>query len=202
MNPGVDTYLSEGCYRCPNGGTPNCKVLSWQEEMKLLRRILLDCGLTEELKWKVPCYTYHNRNILIMAAFKEYTAVSFFKGALLNDAEGILIKPGENTQTVRLIPFTNVSGIIELEDILKAYIFEAIEIEMAGLKVELKKTSDLSIPEEFQKRLDEAPGLKTAFEALTPGRQRGYLFYFSAPKQSQTRAVCGASANSNGKPGT
>ena len=188
-DPRIDLYLADGCMRCPKGGTPQCKVNSWREELKQLRRILLDCGLKEELKWKVPCYTWQNRNILVMAAFKDYCALSFFKGAQLDDTYNFLDKPGENTQTVRLIRFTNVQEILNSEDILKACIFDAIEVEKAGVKVEPKKTDDYSIPEEFQKKMDELPALKTAFGALTPGRQKAYILYFSAPKQSKTRVA-------------
>ena len=185
-NPKIDVYLAEGCGRCPLGGTPNCKVHNWQKELKLLRTIVLECGLTEELKWGVPCYTFQNSNVSIVAAFKEYCSLSFFKGALLNDAHKILVKPGENTQSDRLIRFTNVQEIMELEPVLKAYIYEAIEVEKAGLKVSFKKEPE-PIPDELQRKLDKNPALKTAFEALTPGRQRAYIIYFSAPKQSKTR---------------
>jgi uncharacterized protein YdeI (YjbR/CyaY-like superfamily) len=173
MNPKVDVYLS--------------KAKMWQEEMKKLRMIILDCQLTEELKWGKPCYTFQQSNIVIIQGFKEYCALLFFKGVLLNDANGILIKPGESTQAGRQIRFTNVREIVEMEPILKAYIYEAIEVEKAGLKVNFKKTTEFIIPEEFQSKLDEIPALKTAFDALTPGRQRAYILYFSAPKQSKTR---------------
>lgn len=173
MNPNVDDYLS--------------KVKKWQEELGKLRTIVLDCQLTEELKWKQPCYTYENRNIVIISGFKEYCLLGFFNGALLKDTEGILSKPGENTQAGRQIRFTNVQEIVEMEPILKAYIYEAIEVEKAGLKVNFKQTAEFNIPEEFQNKLDATPSLKTAFEALTPGRQRAYLLYFSEPKQSKTR---------------
>ena len=154
-----------------------------------MRTILLDCGLTEELKWGCPCYTFENRNIVLIHGFKEYCAILFFKGALLNDAKGILIQQTKNVQAARQIRFTNVREIVNPDVIsgLKAYIYEAIEVEKAGLKVNYKKTADFKIPEEFQKKLDEIPALKTAFDALTPGRQRAYIFYFSAPKQSKTR---------------
>jgi uncharacterized protein YdeI (YjbR/CyaY-like superfamily) len=173
MNPKVDEYLN--------------KAKKWQEEMKKLRKIILDCQLTEELKWGKPGYTYQKNNIIIIQGFKEYCALLFVKGALLKDPNGILIKPGENTQAGRQIRFTNAREIVEMEPILKAYIYEAIEVEKAGLKVDLKKTSEFIIPEEFQNKLDEIPALKTAFDALTPGRQRAYILYFSAPKQSKTR---------------
>jgi uncharacterized protein YdeI (YjbR/CyaY-like superfamily) len=173
MNPKVDEYLS--------------KVEKWHEEMEKLRRIILDCGLTEELKWGKPCYTFQKSNIVIIQGFKRYCAIMFFKGVLLKDNNGILIKPGEQTQAGRQVRFTNVQEIVEMKPILKAYIYEAIEVEKAGLKVNFKKTTEFIIPEEFQNKLDEIPGLKTAFDALTPGRQRAYIFYFSKPKQSKTR---------------
>jgi len=152
-----------------------------------LRMIILDCQLTEELKWVKPCYTFQKSNIVIIIPLKEYCALMFCKGALLNDANGILIKPGENTQAGRWIKFSSVREIVEMETILKAYIHEAIEVEKAGLKVNFKKNTELIFPEEFQNKLDENPALKTAFDALTPGRQRAYNLYFSAAKQSKTR---------------
>jgi uncharacterized protein YdeI (YjbR/CyaY-like superfamily) len=173
MNPKVDGYLR--------------KAKKWQEELKKLRMIILDCQLTEELKWGVPCYTFEKRNIVLIHGFKEYCALLFFKGALLNDPNGILIQQTENVQAARQIRFTNVRQIVKMKPILKAYIYEAIEVEKAGLKVSFKKTSDFIIPEEFQNKLDKIPTLKTAFYALTPGRQRAYIFYFSQPKQSKTR---------------
>ncbi|KAF6585920.1 YdeI/OmpD-associated family protein [Paenibacillus sp. EKM211P] len=173
MNPKVDVYLD--------------KVKKWQAEMEKLRAIMLDCQLTEELKWGKPCYMFQNSNIAIIQGFKEHCALMFFKGALLNDPNGILIKPGEDTQAGRQIRFTNVEGIVEMEAILKDYINEAIEVEKAGLKVDFKKNTELIFPEEFQAKLDEDPALKTAFAALTPGRQRAYIMHFAAPKQSKTR---------------
>ena len=173
MNPKVDVFLS--------------KAKKWQEEFEKLRMIILDCQLTEELKWGDPCYTFQKNNIVLIHGFKEYCALLFIKGALLKDPNGILIQQTENVQAARQIRFTNVQEIVEMEPILKAYIHEAIEVEKAGLKVDFKKTTEFNIPEEFQKKLDEIPALKTAFEALTPGRQRAYILYFSAPKQSKTR---------------
>ena len=173
MNPKVDEYLS--------------KVQKWQDEFYKLRTIVLDCGLTEELKWGNPCYTFQKSNIVLMHGFKEYCALLFFKGALLKDTNGILIRQTENVQAARQIRFTSVREIVKLEPILKTYIYEAIEVEKAGLKVKMKKTSEYTVPEEFQKKLDENHDLKAAFAALTPGRQRAYLFYFSQPKQSKTR---------------
>ncbi|KZE72879.1 hypothetical protein AV545_00560 [Paenibacillus jamilae] len=173
MNPKVDAHLD--------------KVKKWQAEMEKLRAIMLDCQLTEELKWGKPCYMFQNSNIAIIQGFKEHCALMFFKGALLKDPNGILIKPGEDTQAGRQIRFTNVEEIVEMETILKAYINEAIEVEKSGLKVDFKKNTELIFPEEFQAKLDENPALKTAFAALTPGRQRAYIMHFSAPKQSKTR---------------
>jgi uncharacterized protein YdeI (YjbR/CyaY-like superfamily) len=163
------------------------KAKQWQEEFEMLRTLVLDCGLTEEVKWGVPCYTFQKSNIVLIHGFKEYCALLLFKGALLNDPNCILIQQTENVQAARQIRFTTLSEIIEMKSTLKAYIFEAIEVEKAGLKVNLKKTEDFSIPEELQKKLDENSILKTAFEALTPGRQRAYIFYFSQAKQSKTR---------------
>lgn len=187
MNPEVDLYLRDGCMRCELGGTPDCKVVDWIKELKELRRILLETELVEEVKWSVPCYTYKGKNILLMSALKDACTLSFFKGSLLKDPEGILTKPGEHSQAARYLRFTNIKDILELEATIKAYVAEAIEIEKAGLKVEFKDTVDFDVPEELQTRLDEDPALKMAFEALTPGRQRGYLLYFSGAKQSKTR---------------
>ena len=173
MNPKVDFYFS--------------KDNKWQEEIKKLRTIVLGCGLTEELKWGCPCYTFQKSNIVLIHVFKEYCALLFFKGALLNDANGILIQQTENVQAARQVRFTNVREIFEMEPILKAYIYEAIEVEKAGLKVDFKKTTEFIIPGEFQNKLDKIPALKTAFRALTPGRQRAYILHFSAAKQSKTR---------------
>lgn len=173
MNPKVDGYLR--------------KAKKWQEELIALRRIILNCRLTEEVKWRIPCYTFEKRNIVLINGFKEYCALMFVKGTLLKDTKGILVAPGENTQLGRLIRFSNAREIVEMESTLKAYIREAIEVEQSGLKVKLKKTAQFKIPEEFKKKQDEIPALKTAFDALTPGRQRGYLLYFSGAKQSKTR---------------
>ena len=187
MNPEIDSYLQEGCGRCSLGGTPQCKVHSWQQELKYLRQLVLSCGLTEELKWSVPCYTHNGHVILMVAAFKENATLSFFKGALLMDENGILKKPGKNSQAGRVIRFTNIEEIIALEDVLKTYIFEALEVDEQGKKVTYKNIGDYEVPEEFQERLDADADLKEAFEALTPGRQKGYLLYFTGAKQSKTR---------------
>ncbi|WP_184135082.1 YdeI family protein [Arcicella rosea] len=173
MNPKVDFYFT--------------KAEKWQEELEQLRKIVLECELSEELKWGVPCYTFQKSNIVLIHDFKEYCALLFMKGALLDNANGLLIQQTENVQAARQIRFTNLQEIIENKAILKAYIYEAIEVEKAGLKVELKKTTEYNIPEEFQQKLDESSSLKTAFEALTPGRQRAYLLHFAQPKQAKTR---------------
>jgi uncharacterized protein YdeI (YjbR/CyaY-like superfamily) len=172
-NPKVDLFLN--------------KANKWQEEFKELRRIILDCSLTEELKWGHPCYTYQNKNIVLIHGFKEYCALLFHKGALLKDGKGILVQQTEDVQAAHQIRFTNLQEIAALEPTLKEYINEAIEVEKSGLKVEFKKTSEFAIPEEFQRALDKEHALRNAFESLTPGRQRGYLLYFSQPKQSKTR---------------
>ena len=173
MNPKVDFYFT--------------KAKKWQEEIEQLRTIVLDCGLTEELKWGCPCYTFQKSNIVLIHTFKEYCALLFFKGALLSDANGLLVQQTKNVQAGRQIRFTSIREIVKQKRVLKAYIHEAIEVEKAGLRVEFKKTAEFSMPEEFQNKLDEMPELKTAFDALTPGRQRAYLLHFSAPKQSKTR---------------
>ena len=173
MNPKVDFYFS--------------KNNNWQKELEQLRAIVLDCGLNEDLKWGCPCYTFQDTNIVLIHVFKEYCALLFFKGALLSDANGILIQQTKNVQSARQVRFSNVREIVKMKSMLKAYIYEAIEVEKAGLKVELKKTTEYSIPEEFQKKLHKSATLKKAFYALTPGRQRAYLLYFSAPIQSKTR---------------
>ena len=173
MNPEVEWFFE--------------KDTQWQEEYLMLRKIILDCGLKEELKWGVPCYTLSGKNVVLMHGFKEYCALLFHKGALLKDTDGILVQQTENVQAARQIRFTGTEEIEELETVLKAYIFEAIKVEKAGLKVELKKTRDFDSPEELQQVLEENPEFKTAFESLTPGRQRGYILYFAAPKQSKTR---------------
>ena len=173
MNPKVDFYFN--------------KAKKWQDEVRKLRTIILDCGLTEELKWGCPCYMYHKSNIVLIHDFKEYCALLFFKGALLHDADGILIQQTENVQSARQIRFTNINEVVEREATIKAYVFEAIEVEKAGLEVSFKKTEEFKVAEEFQVKLDGSEVLKTAFEALTPGRQKAYLLHFSAPKQSKTR---------------
>jgi uncharacterized protein YdeI (YjbR/CyaY-like superfamily) len=173
MNPKVDFYFN--------------KAKNWESEIRQLRLTTLSCGLTEELKWGCPCYTYQKSNVVLIHVFKEYCALLFFKGSLLNDPEKILIQQTKNVQVARQIRFTSVQEIVKMKTILKTYIYEAIEVEKAGLKVILKKTTEFTMPEEFKNKLNKTPALKKAFHALTPGRQRAYLLYFSAPKQSKTR---------------
>ncbi len=175
INPKVDFFFN--------------KASQWQQEYEQLRTIILDCGLTEELKWGCPCYTYEKKNVVLIHGFKEYCAVLFMKGALLKDSKGILIQQTENVQSARQMRFTSVKEITKLATTLKAYIHEATEVEKAGLSVELKKTSDYEMPEEFKAVLDKNAALRKAFKALTPGRQRGYIFHFSQAKQSKTRAA-------------
>lgn len=175
INPKVDKFLD--------------RTDRWREEFIKLRGIILDCGLKEELKWGVPCYTYDNKNVVLIHGFKEYCAILFHKGVLLKDPEQILIIQSKNVQSARQVRFTNIQQIIELEPIIKTYIKEAIEVEKAGLKVEFKKTEEFNMPDEFKEFLEEMPDLKSAFEALSPGRQRAYLLHFSAPKQSKTRVA-------------
>ena len=172
MNPKVDFYFIKG---------------NWQKELEQLRSVVLDCGLTEELKWGVPCYKLQEANIVLIHAFKEYCALLFFKGVLLKDTHGILVQQTKNVQAARQVRFTNVKEIVRQKATLKAYIYQAIEVERAGLKVTLKKTAAFEMPVEFKNKLDKQPKLKTAFNALTPGRQRAYLLHFAAPKQAKTR---------------
>jgi len=175
VNPKVNGYLR--------------KNKQWHEELTRLRALLLDSPLTEDIKWRVPCYTLQGANVVLLNCLKDYCAISFFKGALLKDPKGILLKPGENTQSARLIRFTNPQQVEELEPTLRAYVQEAIDVEKAGLKVELKKITDFEVPLELQRKLDELPAFKAAFESLTPGRQRAYYLHIAAAKQSQTRAA-------------
>jgi uncharacterized protein YdeI (YjbR/CyaY-like superfamily) len=173
MNPKVDWFFD--------------KDTKWKKEYEQMRMLALDCGLNEELKWGCPCYTFNKTNIVLIHGFKDYCAFLFFKGALLNDPSGILIQQTKNVQSARQIRFTNLKEIVKMERTLKAYIYEAIEVEKAGIQVKLKKTNEFDMPEEFQKKLKKTPALKKAFEALTPGRQRGYLLFFSQAKQAKTR---------------
>ena len=173
MNPKIDAFFT--------------KESKWQKEYQQLRKIVLECGLVEDYKWMHPCYEYQGNNIVLIHGFKDYCALLFHKGVLLSDEAGILIQQTENVQSARQIRFTNLSEIERLEATIKAYTFEAIEVEKAGLKVDFKKTAEYDLPEELQLKFNESSELKAAFEALTPGRQRGYLLHFSQPKQSKTR---------------
>jgi uncharacterized protein YdeI (YjbR/CyaY-like superfamily) len=173
MNPKVEEYLD--------------KATKWKAEFKKLRMIVLNCGLTEDFKWKNPCYTFKENNIVLIHGFKEYCAIAFFKGSLLKDEMKILIQQTENVQAGRQIRFTNIEDITAMETVLKAYIYEAIEVEKSGLKVEYKERSEFNIPEELQSKFNDSPSFQSAFDALTPGRQKAYLLYFSEPKQSKTR---------------
>jgi uncharacterized protein YdeI (YjbR/CyaY-like superfamily) len=190
MNQHADTYFTAGCGRCPKGGTPDCKVISaWQRELAALRALVLGSGLVEGCKWGVPCYTFEAGNVVLIHAFKDYCALLFFKGALLKDTKGILIQQTEHVQSARQLRFTDVRDIAALQTTIMTYLQEAIEVEKAGLKVSLKTTAEFAMPEEFQAKLEDSPALKTAFKALTPGRQRAYLLHFSAAKQTKTRAA-------------
>jgi uncharacterized protein YdeI (YjbR/CyaY-like superfamily) len=175
MNPKVDVLIAD--------------AKKWQNEFKKLREIVLDCGLDEDIKWGWPCYTLQGRNIVLMHGFKEYCALLFFKGALMSDKAGILIQQTGNVQAGRQARFTGADQIDEMAPMLRAYVLEAVEVEKSGRKVELKPTTEFTMPEEFKTRLDADPALKTAFAKLTPGRQRAYLLFFSAPKQAQTRTA-------------
>ena len=191
MNQHADTYFTSGCGRCTKGGTPACKVNTWAAELAALRALVLEAGLTEECKWGVPCYTFgkdeKRGNVVLIHSFKDYCALLFIKGALLKDAKGILIQQTENVQGGRQLRFTDVREITKLKSTIKAYLQEAIAVEKAGLKVSMKPTSEFAMPAEFQSALDQSAKLKTAFFALTPGRQRAYLLHVAAAKQSKTR---------------
>jgi uncharacterized protein YdeI (YjbR/CyaY-like superfamily) len=187
MTTNAELYFLEGCGRCPLGGTPDCKVHAWQQLLAALRRIVLECGLDEACKWGMPCYTVQGKNVLMISAFKDNCTISFFKGALLHDEHGMLAAAGENSHIARLLRFTQLNEILSQEEHIKTYIYQAIEVEKAGLKPPKGDAPD--IPEELQRKFEAAPAFRQAFEALTPGRQRGYLLYFTAAKQSATRAA-------------
>ncbi len=186
MNTDVDRYFIDGCMRCPLGASPQCKVNHWRKELEALRKVILQTELTEESKWGVPCYTLNGKNVITLSALKEFAAISFFKGSLLQDSDKILTTPGQNSQAARYLKITDIDQVLEKEKTIKAYIFDAIEIEKAGLKVNFKKEPE-SMPEELESILRGNAKLREAFEALTPGRKRGYILHFSQPKQSQTR---------------
>lgn len=183
----VDYYLSEGCMRCKLGGTPNCKVHTWADELVALRQIVLATGLTETIKWSMPCYTHNGKNVLIISAFKAYASLNFFNGAMLRDEANILIKAGEHSHESRQLRFTSTPDIQQQEDLIKAYIFEAMDLAQANQKTAAQPKPKIAFPQELIEMMEALPALKTAFNALTPGRQRGYLIYFTQPKQSQTR---------------
>ena len=185
MKPSVDKYLIDGCMRCKFGGTPQCKVNNWREELNLLRQVVLETGLKEEIKWGVPVYTNKGKNIVTVNALKESANIGFFKGVLLTDKNKILQQQG-NLQSDRIIKFTNVKEIEKIKDVLKEYVLEAIVIEESGKKVEFKKNPE-PIPDELLEAFEQDSAFKKAFFALTSGRQRGYIIHFSQPKQSQTR---------------
>jgi uncharacterized protein YdeI (YjbR/CyaY-like superfamily) len=187
MQKSAEEYFIEGCGRCSLGGTPHCRVNKWANELALLRRIILDCGIQEECKWGHPTYTYKKANVLILAAFKDNCTLSFLKGALIQDEAELLQKPGENSQSGRVMRFTNVNQILPIEAEIKSYIFEAIEIEKAGLKVETKPAAEMNLPEELAAQFKLDRSFEAAFRALTPGRQKGYMYFFSEAKQSKTR---------------
>lgn len=187
INPKVDAYLAIGCGRCPLFNTPKCKVHSWQYEMAELRRILLDTELSEELKWSVPCYTFEGNNVVLLSAFNDYCALSFFKGVLMKDPDNILVAQTENVQSTRQIRFTNGEDVLAIEATVRAYIHEALEVEKSGLKITPKKTEQFDVPDELISMFEDDPTFEAAFEALTQGRQRGYLLHFSGAKQSKTR---------------
>jgi uncharacterized protein YdeI (YjbR/CyaY-like superfamily) len=186
-NPQVDHFFIAGCGRCSLYNTPACKVHLWTEPLQYLRDILLNCELKEELKWGVPCYTHNKQNVVMLGAYKDNCVISFLKGTLLPDPKGLLQKPGENSQAARIIQFTHIDQVVQLENDIKSFIQEAIEIEKKGLKVTFKKAEEYELPEELKQRFEEDPNFEQAFRALTPGRQRGFILHFSQPKQSATR---------------
>lgn len=186
-NPHVDDYFARGCGRCALFETPQCRVHQWQEEMQVLRDILLDAGLTEDRKWGNPCYTFNGKNVVMMGALKEFCSIGFFKGSLLTDPKALLIAAGENTQASRQLRFTETKSITKLQKQITAFVHEAIQLEQAGKKVAIKAVSEFPIPDELKQTFENDPELKKAFYALTPGRQRGYLLHFAQAKQSATR---------------
>jgi len=187
MVKSAELFFTEGCGRCSLHATPQCKVNTWKKELLSLRRIILSCGLNEESKWGMPVYTFNGKNVVMIAAFKDNCVVSFFKGSILADTDKLLVKPGENSEVTRLIRFTDVRKINDIEISLRNYIFEAVEIEKSGIKPSVKKVSEYKIPDEFAVHLKKNTLLKKAFESLTPGRQKAYLIHFSGAKQSATR---------------
>ena len=188
MTKDIQTFFTSGCGRCSLFDTPKCKVNTWKNELTTLRHIIRESShLEEEMKWGMPCYTHNKKNVIMLAAFKEYCSVSFFKGALLQDSEKLLVSPGENSQAVKMFRFNTLDDILKIEDTIKAYIHEAIDLEKQGQKITFKKANEYPVPEEFQHRMDLDQALKEAFYKLTPGRQRAYLLHFGQAKQSSTR---------------
>jgi uncharacterized protein YdeI (YjbR/CyaY-like superfamily) len=187
-NPQIDLYLAEGCGRCAFWKTPQCKVHLWKEELSLLRKIIISCGLKEELKWSHPCYTANGKNILLLGAFKDYCLLSYLKGALIKDEAQILSWAGENSQIAKVFKGKNIEEILKWENEIRSYIFESVEIEKSGRKVEVKKAGEHPIPAELEEEFLKKPGFQMAFQGLTPGRQRAYIIFFSGAKQSATRA--------------
>ncbi len=186
-NPQIDAYLKDGCGRCKLYKTAQCKVHRWSDVLLKLREIVLDCNLEEELKWSQPCYTLNKKNVLIIAAFNDFSCISFLKGTLLQDEAKLLVSPGENSQSVKFMKFTNVQDVVKHQTIIKEYIFEAIEVEKNGIKVVLKKPDELVYPDELLQKMKMSANFKKAFEVLTPGRKRGYIIHFTKAKQSKTR---------------
>lgn len=183
----INNYIENGCGRCSLGGTPDCKVNYWRDEIIKLKAILLDCNLTEEIKWSVPCYTFNNNNVILLSALKDCATLSFFKGALMKDSKKLLIKPGENSQATRYMKFTDTNQIDKLEHVIRDYISEAIAIEKQGLTINFNAKNELNYPDELLEVFSKNPNFKVAFEKLTPGRKRGYILFFEAPKQSKTK---------------
>lgn len=188
LNHKIDEFLVIGCGRCPLGGTPQCKVLQWTEELVLMRKIVMECGLTEEFKWSQPTYTFEGKNMFIISAFKDYAFISFFNGALLKDPHQILTKTSENSNAGRLLKVTNAKELAQIEPIVKEYILESIKYQKEGIKVPTKAVEDYNWPEELVEKMDNDPYFEKAFRALTPGRQKGYIIHFAGAKQSKTRA--------------
>jgi len=187
MSTNANNYFTDGCGRCKYGGTPDCKVHTWADELKVLRQLALDSGLVEESKWGMPCYTYNNKNVLIVNAFKDYCALSFFKGVLLTDSHQLLSQQGENSQSARIIKVTKDTDLDRIKDTLQSYIDDAIAVEKSGAKVAFKDNTERELPTELLQVLDDDPGYHAAFFALTPGRQRGYSMHFAQPKKVETR---------------
>ena len=185
----VEEYMSDGCGRCDKGATPDCKVHQWAQELKFLRDLVLSCGLTETLKWSMPCYTFDDKNTVLISAFKQYCSITFFKGALLKDTQGLLVKQGENTQAATQLQFTSLQEIQSLESTIKDYIAESIEVIKSGIKAEPSEKKALEFPVELEIAFDQNRALKEAFFALTPGRQRAYNMHFLQAKQSKTRTA-------------